>query len=152
MATVLATLNPLNFPGAEKVSPCEGGYTVYGPEKDGRHPAIAVMRQVGKDQYIVDAEPEVVSKLVGATALTAAEAQQQAPFYETTIEFVQGKRRTKATHVGPMPVGDNLNGHKILSTRPAPEWTLEKVRQRAYIIAKPKEDLDELLSDSRLRD
>lgn len=136
---VLATINPQAFPGADHVSE-QGldGYAVYGPEKNEVHRAIALLRVQPDGKFLIEATATVVSKLGATTPVTAAEALAKWPIHETIVEVkTKGRPNSIAAHIGPKPEGTTLAGRKILSTKPAVGWTMKRMLDMEYQIAKP---------------
>lgn len=137
MATALATIDPMNFPGADHVSE-QGpdGYVAYGPAKDRKHKAIAIIREQPDGKYLVEATPAVLNTLGLVTSVSAAEALVKYPIYKTIVEVkTPGRADSIAQHIGPKPVGDTLHGRKIISTEPAVGWTLKRMLDMEYQIA-----------------
>lgn len=150
MATVLAILDPMKFPGADHVSPGEDGYAVYGAAVNGMHPAIAIIKKQPEGKLLIDAEPEVINKLGVITPVSIAEAAQKYPIYKTTVEVIlPGRNPFTACHIGSLPKGQTLGGHKIMSIQPAIGWTLEKMRKMQSTIAKPVVDDEQQYDEQR---
>jgi len=140
---VLATINdPMKFPDADHVVKDADGYTVYGPAKDGKHKAIAILKDAPDGKFVVVAATDVVNKLTDKTTLSEAETKAAYPINRTLVEVITpGRPNRVAQDIGPPPKGDTLHGRKVLSTEPAPEWTLQRMLDREYQIAAPDEDL-----------
>lgn len=140
----LATINdPLKFPGADHVSPQNiDGYAVYGAAKDGKHKAIALLRMTTSGKYLVQGTPTVINKLGLVTSVTAVQALVAWPIYETIVEVITfGRPNSMAVHIGSKPTGVTHYGRKIISTKLAIGWTLQRMLDMEYQIEKPNDEL-----------
>lgn len=140
---VKATIaDPMEFPGATFVNKQgEDGYMVYGPEKDGIHKAIAILRRTKDGKYLVEASSAIVSTL-GVTAPVAdAQAEMEFPIHRTVVEVITpGRPNSTAVDIGPRPTEPMMHGRRVISTEPAPDWTLKRILDLEYQIAKPVDD------------
>jgi len=145
MPTVTAKITPDKIPGYDHHSESADGVTVYGAAKDGMHRVIAVIKNMPNGDQLIDAESIITSNLgVSATPVTSEQALTKYPIHETVLEVLTpGRKPSTAVHIGPPPTGDTMHGRKVISTKPAVGWTLEKMRKMNYEIAAPVEPEEE---------
>jgi len=131
--------DPMQFPGATFVNKQgDDGYMVYGPEKDGIHKAIAILRRAKDGKYLVEASSAIVATLGSTTPVADAQTEMEYPIYRTVVEvIIPGRPNTTAVDIGPRPTGPTQHGRRVISTEPAPDWTLKRILDREYQIAKP---------------